>query len=63
MGDHGIGANHGDKALQVSWVGQSLLSRRKLKISKNDLQAPGMTVATPSVPSNDSYFALAEVML
>lgn len=38
MGDHGIGANHGDKALQ----------------------APGMTVATPSVPSNDSYFALAE---
>jgi len=38
MGDHGMGATHGDKALQ----------------------APGVPAATPSVPSNDSYFALAE---
>ena len=36
---------------------------KKIENFKNDLQAPGMTVATPSVPSNDSYFALAEVML
>ena len=33
MGDHGIGANHGDKALQVFWVG-NLCSTEKLKISK-----------------------------
>ena len=35
---------------------------KKVENFKNDLQAPGMTVATPSVSSNDSYFALAEVM-
>ena len=34
---------------------------KKVENFRNALQAPGMTVATPSVPSNDSYFALAEV--
>ena len=28
----------------------------------DNFQAPGVPATTPSVPSNDSYFALAEVL-
>ena len=34
MGDHGIGANHGDKALQVFWLANLRQAEEKLKISK-----------------------------